>query len=311
MAKSLEKILPGTTDVLYDRLTVPLLYLSSEEVGWEGLSAHAFHEPMEMEGWFSPPPSRDISLVLFQGGAMHMERRPVNGSWKALSVHQGDLMLQAEPEPASEVRWWNLTNAPTQTFHLSLSRELFARTAEEVVDHDLAHLSLAGRTGFQDPLLTQIGFTLWRELEEHAPTGKLYAQTAAQMLAVHLLRHYTSVGERIKEPAQGLTPQQMRRLTDFVQAHLGQELSLEALARQTGFSPYYFARLFRQTTGASPHQFVMQQRIEHAQQLLKKTDTPLAQVALESGFANQSHLTHAFKRYLGLTPRAYRQNSMM
>jgi AraC family transcriptional regulator len=309
MAKSLEKIQQGAIDVFYEKLTAPLLYLSSEEAGWEGLTAHAFHEPMEMEGWFSPPPSRDIALVLFQGGAMHMEQRPINGSWKALRVHQGDLMLQAEPDPASEVRWWNLTNAPTQTFHLSLSRELFVRTAEEVVDRDPDHLSLAGRAGFQDPLLTQIGFTLWRELAEHSPAGKLYAQTAAQMLAVHLLRHYTSVGERIKEPAQGLTQQQMRRLTDFVQAHLGQDLSLEALAQQTGFSPYYFARLFRMTTGASPHQFVMQQRIERAQQLLKKTDTPLAQVALESGFANQSHLTHAFKRNFGLTPRAYRQNS--
>jgi AraC family transcriptional regulator len=309
MAKSLEKIQQGATDVLYERLTAPLLYLSSEEVGWEGLIAHAFHEPMEMEGWLSPPPSRDISLVLFQGGAMHMEQRPINGSWKALRVHQGDLMLQTEPVLASEVRWWNLTNAPTQTFHLSLSRELFARTAEEVVDRDPDRLSLVGRAGFQDPLLMQIGFTLWRELEEHSPAGKLYAQTAAQMLAVHLLRHYTSVGEHIKEPAQGLSQQQMRRLTDFVQAHLGQDLSLEALAQQTGFSPYYFARLFRQTTGASPHQFVMQQRIERAQHLLKKTDTPLAQVALESGFANQSHLSHAFKRYLGLTPRAYRQSS--
>jgi hypothetical protein len=88
MAKSLEKIQQGTTDILYDKLTAPLLYLSSEEAGWEGLIAHAFHEPMEMEGWFSPPPSHDIALVLFQGGAMHMERRPINGSWKALSVHQ-------------------------------------------------------------------------------------------------------------------------------------------------------------------------------------------------------------------------------
>ncbi len=304
-----QKIQFGASDISYDRLTAPLLYLSSEEAGWEGLIAHAFHEPMEMETLLSPPPSRDISLVLFQGGAMHMERRPINGSWQALSVHQGDLMLQVEAGPASEVRWWNLTNAPTQTFHLSLSRELFARTAEEMVDRDPERLSLMGRAGFQDPLLMQIGFTLWRELEEHAPTGKLYAQTAAQMLAVHLLRHYTSVGERIKGPAQGLTQQQMRRLTDFVQAHLSQDLSLEALAQQTGFSPYYFARLFRQTTGASPHQFVMQLRIERAQQLLKKTDTPLAQIALESGFANQSHLTHAFKRYLGLTPRAYRQNN--
>jgi AraC family transcriptional regulator len=100
----------------------------------------------------------------------------------------------------------------------------------------------------------------------------------------------------------------MRRVTDFIQAHLSQNLSLEALAQQAGFSPYHFARLFRQMTGESPHHFVLRQRVERAQQLLKETNAPLAQVAIESGFANQSHLTRVFKQQRGLTPRAYRQD---
>jgi AraC family transcriptional regulator len=154
----------------------------------------------------------------------------------------------------------------------------------------------------------QICFALWRELEERSPIGKLYGQTAAQMLSIHLLRHYTSVGEAVKEPSQRLTHQQIKRVIDFVQAHPDQDLSLEMLAQQTGFSPYYFARMFRQTMGESPHQFVLRQRIEQAQHLLKKKDMPLAQIAIESGFANQSHFTQVFKRYLGLTPQVYRQN---
>jgi len=177
-----------------------------------------------------------------------------------------------------------------------------------VAGYDPAHLSVEEHSGLQDPLLTQIGLALWRELEQRAPAGKLYAQTAAQMLAIHLLRYYTSVGGAIEEPLQGLTHQQMRRVMDFVQAHLSQELSLEALAQQIGLSPYHFARLFRQTTGESPHQFVLRQRIERAQRLLKERDVSLALVAVESGFANQSHLTQAFKQHLGLTPRAYRQD---
>ncbi|GCE27664.1 hypothetical protein KDA_31480 [Dictyobacter alpinus] len=71
--------------------------------------------------------------------------------------------------------------------------------------------------------------------------------------------------------------------------------------------PCTFTRLFHQTTGESPHQFVLRQRIEHAQRLLKESDLPLISIALESGFASQSHLTQVFKRYLGLTPRIYRQ----
>jgi AraC family transcriptional regulator len=125
---------------------------------------------------------------------------------------------------------------------------------------------------------------------------------------MHLVRHYTSIGNNIKEPIRGLTPQQVKRVRDFVQAHLDQDLSLEDLAQQIGFSPYHFARLFRQSTGDSPHQFVLRQRVEQAQRLLTQKDLTLAQVAIESGFADQSHLTQVFKRYLGLTPRAYRQD---
>jgi AraC family transcriptional regulator len=180
----------------------------------------------------------------------------------------------------------------------------------ELTNHDPARLDLVSHFGFQDPLLAQIGLALWQELEHSAPAGKLYGQAAAQMLAVHLLRHYTSpsVSVDIQERSQGFTPRQMNHLVDFILAHLNEDLSLEVLAQQVGFSSYHFARLFREATGETPHQFVQRQRIERAKQLLRETDVPLAHVALESGFANQSHLTRVLKRYLNLTPRVYRHN---
>jgi len=285
----------------------PLLYLSSADAGWKGLVAQAFHEPRELEGWITTP-APDISLVLFAGGVMRIEQRQAHGSWKSQNLRQGDLTLRPGGGTPYELRWKGLSREPVRTLHLHLNKDLLASTAEEVAGYDPARLSLVGKSGFQDPLLAQIGFALWRELELHAPVGELYAQTAAQMLAIHLLRHYTSVGIALKEPSQGLTSKQMRRVTDFIQAHLSQNLSLEALAQQAGFSPYHFARLFRQMTGESPHHFVLRQRVERAQQLLKETNAPLAQVAIESGFANQSHLTRVFKQQRGLTPRAYRQD---
>ncbi|GHO85691.1 AraC family transcriptional regulator [Dictyobacter formicarum] len=292
--------------VEHDRLTAPLLYLSSEEVGWEGLVAQAFHEPVQLEGWMAPA-IPDISLILFAGGAMRMEQRPINGAWRTQYIHQEELILRPDADIPYEVRWQGLSATPTRTLHLQLSAQLLARTAAEVADGDPAHLSLVARSGFKDPLLTQIGLTLWQELEQCSPAGTVYAQTAAQLLAVHLLRHYTAAQKTIKEPKYGLTDRQIGRVRDYIQAHLDQDLSLEALAQQVGFSPYHFARLFRRTTGESPHQFVVRQQIEQAQRLFKETTMPLAQVALACGFANQSHLTRAFKRYLGLTPRAFRQ----
>lgn len=294
---------------LHGKLTSPLLYLSSEGAGWEGLGAQAFHEPMELEGWMTPV-MPDISLILFAGGAICLEWRHVNGPWQARYLRQGDLNLRSGVDMNYEVRWKALSSVPTRTLHLRLSRDLFARTAQEVTDRDPTHLAVGGRLGFRDPLLAQIGLALWQELEQPTAAGKLYAQTAAQMLALHLLRSSTSGGV-ITEPSQRLTQQQMRRVLDFIEEHISQDLSLEALAQEAGFSSSHFARLFRHTTGESPHQFVLHQRIERAQQLLKERDMPLACVALESGFANQSHLTQAFKRHLGLTPRAFRRDRSM
>lgn len=293
--------------VYRDELTTPLLFLSSEDAGWDGLLVRAYHEPMELEGWIDPVVP-EIALVLLTSGKMLMEHQRSNGSWQGLSMRQGDLTLKPGGSVISEVRWRSLSAEPMQTLHIHLNSDLFSRTAAEVADCDPADLMLYGRSGFQDPLLEQIGLALWRELEQPTATGQLYAQTAAQMLAVHLLRYYTTPTQRIKEVSQGLTQRQIGQVTDFVRAHLNQDLSLAALALQIGFSPYHFARLFRRTTGESPHQFVLSQRIERAKHLLREADLPLAQIALASGFANQSHLTQTFKRSLGITPAAYRED---
>jgi AraC family transcriptional regulator len=304
-----EQLVPAqaqSTSVRSGKLAAPLLYLSSAEAGWEGLSAQAYHEPIELESWISPA-TPDISLIYFTGGAMRLAQRHPHGPWRTLDIREGDLILRAPAHTSYEVSWKSHSSTPAQTLHLHLSHALVAGAAEQIAGYDPTRVALVARAGFQDPLLTQIGLALWHELEQRAPTGKLYAQTAAQLLAVHLLRHYTTAKIAIREQAQALTTQQIRRVSDFVQAHLCQDVSLEALAQQAGFSPYYFARLFRRTTGESPHQFVLRQRIECAQRLLNQGEMPLAQVALASGFANQSHFTHAFKRHCGLTPRGYRQ----
>ncbi|HLZ57252.1 MAG TPA: AraC family transcriptional regulator, partial [Ktedonosporobacter sp.] len=113
----------------------------------------------------------------------------------------------------------------------------------------------------------------------------------------------------VKPYLQRLTARQVKRVTEYILAHLAQPISLETLARQVGYSTSHFAQLFRETTGVTPHQFVLGKRLEQARQLLKVTDLPLSQVALEVGFQNQSHFTQAFRSRLGVTPRQYRQQS--
>lgn len=290
-----------------------LPYLSSPEVGWGGLVAKAVHEVREMEGWMLPAHS-DISLTLFTGGAMHVEWREVHahGSWRGLDVRAGDLVLRVG-HPPYELRWRSLSTVPTLTFNLHLRWDVLARTVEAVSGRDASRLTLVERAGFQDPLLTQLALALWRELYEGAPTGKLFAQSAAQLLALHLLRQYSAPGtgkavtQAPTQTTQTLTLQQLQRVVAYIRDESCQDLTLDGLAQQVGFSPHHFGRLFRQATGESPHQFVLRERLARARRLLEAKEVRLAQVAVECGFADQSSFTRAFKRVLGVTPSAYRR----
>lgn len=282
--------------------------LSSREAGWENIAVSTDFLPFE-NGRAKVPTIPDIHLVLVEQGAVYLESRDADGMLEKVHARPGDLFLTPGGSASYEVSWHNLSTEPIQSLQVHLNAELFARTTAQMMQDDQAHLKLPTLSGFRDPLLTQIALALPRALAQAAPTGRLYADAAAQMLAVHLLSHYLAVKAplQIQDSTQGLSHRQITQLTDYLLAHLHTSLSLETLAQQVGLSAYHFAHLFRKTTGETPHQFVIRARLETAQRLLKETDWPLSQVALSVGFQSQSHFTQVFKERLGETPRQYRQ----
>jgi AraC family transcriptional regulator len=289
----------------------PRVLRSSQPIGWDGVVAWTFDEPTQLDDRILPP-NTDPSLLLITKGGLVIESRPVGGPWSRYVVREGDLVLRPAREAASMVRWRGLSEE-IRSVHIHLSRQIVASVAEKVLGRDPQRLRLVSRAGFQDPLLAQILFALDRELEEPAPAGKLYAETAARLLAIHLLRHYSTESvAKEKEAADGLqlSYRQLDRVVEYVRAHLDEDLTLQRLAGEIGLSPYHFARLFRQTTGETPHQFVLRERVRRAQELLSETDLPLAAIAVESGFASQSHFTHVFRRQVGCTPRQYRREEV-
>ena len=122
-----------TTGEYQQALTVPMLFLSSEEAGWEDLVVRAYHEPMEIEGWVDPV-LPDIALVALTRGTMLMEQRRANNAWKTQPIRQGDLMLKPAGSTTNELRWRSLSCEPMQTLHIHLNHALFCRTAEELAD---------------------------------------------------------------------------------------------------------------------------------------------------------------------------------
>jgi AraC-like DNA-binding protein len=108
--------------------------------------------------------------------------------------------------------------------------------------------------------------------------------------------------------SSGLAPWQMRIAKDFLQENFTRDVSLESVAQLTGLSRSWFARAFKASSGVAPYTWVLQRRIQLAQELLGKTSEPLASIATAVGFADQSHFTKAFRRFVGITPREWQMD---
>ena len=144
------------------------------------------------------------------------------------------------------------------------------------------------------------------ELETEGLSGRLYAESLGNVLAVHLLRYYAVPTSQSVTFTGGLSATRLRQVTEFIGDNYSRDLKLAELAQVAGMSSFHFAREFKRTTGTSPHQYLIKFRIERAKALLARNDLPLTEVGLRSGFSHQSHFTRLFRRITGTTPNSYR-----
>jgi AraC family transcriptional regulator len=162
------------------------------------------------------------------------------------------------------------------------------------------------------PQLQATLLALDAELKKGGPGGRLLAESLGKVLAVHRLRHVDASGQAASHPERVLPEYKLRAVIAYIDAHLEAELSLDHLASMAHLSRYHFARLFKISTGLPPRQYVISRRVERAKELLCERDPlPLAKVATEVGFSDQSHFTRHFKRLVGITPRQFRQTARM
>lgn len=272
------------------------LILSSANTAWEGIIVEQQRlPPTEM-----PPvylPQHTISLQLKPPTVLDWQ---VNGRIQSKQMIPGDICFLPAGTPVG-YRW----QEEMEVFNVALDPDFVAHATNDI---NTCRIELVGQQGGLDPQIQHIGMALKAELEAGAPSGRLFGESLATALAIRLLQRYNAFPQNIRAFTCGLPKSKLRQVTDYIHDNLSQDLPLVELAQMTGLSTSRFKCLFKQSTGFSPHQYVIQQRVERAKRLLGTTSLTIREVALEVGFADQSHLARLFRRMMGSTPKEYRDS---
>lgn len=297
----------GRNQPLNNGLT-PLL--TSRNRDWEG--------PL-VERYITPPcivESAGLAghAVVVQLGAYCLGRRVKDGK-----IHDGIKMAgSVDIIPAGTTTRYDLSMMPagsvTDDLMFNISPGFLERAAAQC-ERCPNQIELLPDFAAHDPHIESLARLFYSELENDCASGRLFYESLASALAARLLTNHAVFPARIQESKGGLSRPDLRRVLDYIGDNLGGDLSLANVAAVATFSPFHFARCFKQSVGQSVHQFVLEKRVALAKALLQKGTMTVAEVAIASGFSDQTHLGRHIKRQLSVTPamllpqRATRRNS--
>lgn len=188
---------------------------------------------------------------------------------------------------------------------LGFSPQFFEQVAHESIR--VKQVELVPHIGVSDPLVQQIGLALKADVEAKHSAGRMFGESLATGLAIHLLKQYSVWRPQLVPDSKGcLSEHQLQKVFKYIQVHLEQDVALSDIAGVLNLSQYHFCRLFKQSTGLAPHQYLTQCRIDRAKQLLRTTQLTITEVAFAVGFNNHSSFTRLFRQYIGMTPKEFR-----
>lgn len=276
----------------------PMRYVvraSSEGSGWSGLDAGL----IDTSGGLKVHPATPRYNVGMQVGAPVVVRWRSSGQARRHLQVPGDIHIV----PLGHSATWE-DDRPTQYLGVSLTPSLMYLAADEM-HVNLDRFSLPLQMQLRDEKIEHIALAIKAELEEQDRHDRVCAEGLGLVLAAQLLRGGRAHSTRVP---RGLTHRQEQRVKDFIGQNLTKDFSLTELAAVTGISPSHFRVLFKQTVGLPVHKYVIKCRVEYAVELLSKGRVKLSDVALNSGFADQSHMSRCMRRVIGLTPAEVRRS---
>ena len=271
--------------------------LSASGLGWENISLERFQVPVF-----------DLKL-----GALNVHR---------VTLHlAGPVLIERTREGRHDRRWShggcsNLIPAgvPVTRFFKGQADFMVAYVAPTIVNEvaaeifglDPARVRLVESLAVADEAIERFGQLLLAEVEAGAAGTRLFTDTVTRALALHLLRAYSPESPQAQPPPGAMVDWRLRKAIDFMHANLAKDLNLSQLAATAGLSPSHFARAFRAAVGEPPHRHMIRLRIEQARHLLEHTQLPVIEIGYRCGFEQTTHFATMFRKFTGLSPRAYR-----
>ena len=272
--------------------------LSSQKAGWENITLEHHFLP---GAWETPNIKyAQHTIITHLNARTNLERR-IGDRQQDYYMSVGDTAII----PANATHYAVNKNECEGLF-LGLDTQFVANIAFEAIDPD--SIELVPTFIKSDPLIYHLGLALKSELEADYFGSRPYAESLATALAAQIVKKYSTRKVKLNRYDDGLSRYSLRQALDYINDNLQRSnLKIAEVAAVVNISPYYFSRLFRQSTGLSPHEYLTQRRLKVAKQLLKKTELSIVEISAEVGFNSQSYFITLFKKQVGTTPLKYRK----
>ena len=297
MSRAKPLTLDAASDESSSRISPSLPILSSQKAPWNGIQIGYYQHPDA----FETPEHCFLQhyITIHLNHATVVKEQVLNGRLRCDRFRDGDICITPATTPVS-VRLQD----SSELICLNLDPAFITRITAEIADGD--RIEVVPQFKLNDPLIYQIGVALKAKLESKGVWDRLYIESMATAISAHIVQYYSTQKPKIQSDSNGLPQARLRQVTDYINTHSAQNLSLMELAETVQMSPYYFSRLFKQSTGLTPHQYLINYRIGQVKQLLNTTNLSIANIAAQVGFVDQSHLARHFKRQVGTSPSQFR-----
>jgi AraC family transcriptional regulator len=266
---------------------------------WDALLVREMAYPPNVEQ-VTLPATRDFRMTLIVAGPADLESR-CGAGWHQARDFVGKVGI-GEPDATCTLRWRSESPGPLRRVHAYLPAATMERTASELWGAKKAHLRPASTLATVDPVIERVLLALRDAMRVCAP--EIYAESAAQLLAVHMLTRHRADAPSV--PVRG-EDARLRKVEKYMQERFSQRITLADLAAVAGLSPFHFSRLFKASRGSSPMRFLNGVRVAVACRLLARPELTVAYISTACGFSTPSHFTAVFAQQVGVPPSTYRK----